>query len=76
MATPRKIGGYVDRQELARAQRANKDARRMAKRILRETDARRGSGWLYPFLARLAQELAVVSEALMEMERIRVQQEE
>ncbi len=71
MATPRKPGGHVDRQELNRAIRANKDARRLIRRILRETENHRGSGRPYPILARLAQAHSIALEALTEMDRIR-----
>jgi len=68
VATPRKVGGYVDRQELNRAMRANKAARRVVSRILNE---RPGPARLSLLLAELAQHLAIELEALMEMERIR-----
>lgn len=71
MTTARKVAGYIDRQELNRAIRANKAARRLLRQLLEQAEARRGSGWLYPVLAQLAQELAEALEALTEMERIR-----
>jgi len=72
MATARSVGGYVDRQELNRAIRANQDARRLLAQLLEMTETRRGSGWMYPLLAELAQAHSVALEALVEMERIRV----
>ena len=71
MTSPRKPGGYIDRAELNRAMRANKRARKLLKDLLRQADERRGGGWIYPVLARLAQELSEALEALTEMERIR-----
>jgi hypothetical protein len=71
MATQRKIGGYVDRQELNRAMQANQNARRVATRMLEMVNERRGMGWLYPLLAQLGQHLSTNLEALVEMERIR-----
>ena len=59
MATPRKVGGYVDRQELTRAIRANQQARRVTARMLEMVNERPGSGWMYPFLAQLGQHLWV-----------------
>ncbi len=72
MATARSVGGYVDRQELNRAIRANQDARRVLARLLEMTELRRGAGWMYPLLAELAQAHSVALEALVEMERIRM----
>jgi parvulin-like peptidyl-prolyl isomerase len=71
MATQRKVGGYVDRQELNRAIQANQNARQVTAKMLEMVNERRGMGWLYPLLARLGQHLSTNLEALVEMERIR-----
>ncbi len=66
MATPRKVGGYIFRQELARAIRANRSARLALGRILEEPGPRLTA--LY--LAQAARELAENFDALMEMRQI------
>jgi len=71
MATPRKPGGYIDRQELNRARRGILDAQRAARFILEHTQGRTGYGWLYPLLAELALSLGTAQAALREMEQIR-----
>lgn len=71
MATPRKVGGYADRYEINRAIRANRDARRTLGRILEIASNRRGSAWIYPLVADLAQAHSTALEALFEIEKIR-----
>lgn len=61
-------GGYLDRQALNRAQRANHEARRNIQRILEETP---GPMRLWQLLARVAHALGENLDALIEMERIR-----
>jgi hypothetical protein len=69
--TKRKVGGYADNRALANAIQSNTDARRILQRLQARADQRRGAGWLYKYLARLAQAHSRTLEALAEMERIR-----
>ena len=67
MAEPRKIGGYIWRQELARAQQSNKLAREALRRII---DERPGPQLLALLLSKAALALGENLEALQELERI------
>lgn len=67
MAEPRKIGGYIWRQEVARAQMANKRARAALRRIV---DERPGPQLTALLLSKAALALAENLDALQELERI------
>jgi len=67
MATKRKVGGYIFRQELNRARRANAAAREALRQIV---DDRPGSQVLALLLTRAAIALGENLDALQEVERI------
>ena len=67
VATPRKVGGYVFRQELARAINANREARRAIGRLL---DGEVTPRLLALYVAKAARALAENLDALREIEEI------
>jgi len=66
--TERKVGGYIWRQELARAVRANRLARRALKQVLEDEPHGVALMWL---LANVAQYLGDERDALAELQQIR-----
>ena len=70
MATPRvKAGGYIYRQRLTDAQRANSTARRYVKLLL-DPDDRPGPTLAAYYLAQIASALSDIQEAHAELDRI------
>ncbi len=67
MATPKRIGGYIWRQEIVRARQAQRQARTFLQRIL---DERPGPALAAMYLAQIGSALAEIADALTEIERI------
>lgn len=68
--TRRKLGGYADNAALNRAQRATDDAIRVTQRLQTKAKAT-GAGWLYRYVAGLAQAHSEILQGLSEMQEIR-----
>ena len=67
MSTPKKIGGYVYRENVARVRTASNTARRYVERLL---DEKPGPALTAMYLARLGLTLGEISDAVGELERI------
>ena len=67
MATPRKLHGYIYRQELARARAANTEARAYTARIL---DERPGPALAALYVAHIGIALGNISDALNQLATI------
>jgi multidrug resistance efflux pump len=67
---PRKIHGYIDNAELNRARRKLQAAIRNLRRLQEKAD-RVGAGWIYRYIASIAQDHSEALDALGTMQRIR-----
>ena len=65
--TPRKIGGYINRQEIARAQQGLRQARECTRELI---DSAPGPQRAAHLVAKVAISIATVMEALQEIESI------
>lgn len=66
--TRRRVGGYIDRQEMAIIRRTNREMIEIAKRLVIEPTL---SARMAQLLSRLTVELAEQGKAISEMEQIR-----